>query len=67
MIDLVKELHNAANILLAYFHYCCKGYKPFSMDWDAKESSSMAELNPGQVRFVQETAAYVRENGKTSP
>jgi hypothetical protein len=64
MIDLVGELHMGANILLAYFHYCTKGFRPFSLEWNAEQTLSMAKLNAEQVEFVKKTAAHVKANGK---
>jgi hypothetical protein len=61
---MVQELHLGANILLAHFHYCCKGFRPFSLDWKAEDTTSMAELDPHQVQFVCQTTAYVKANGK---
>lgn len=66
MIDIVEELHLGANILLAYFHYCCKGCRPFDLDWDAADTQSMAELDPDQIKFVQETSKFVHSNSKTT-
>lgn len=58
--DLITELHLGANVLLAYFHYCCKGFCPFDLDWDAGETTSMADLDPDQIKFVRRTAEYVQ-------
>ncbi len=63
MIDLVEELHYGANILLGYFHYCTKGFHPFSLA-NAEKTLSMAELTAEQVEFVKRTAAHVKANGK---
>ena len=63
MIDLVEELHYGANILLGYFHYCTKGFHPFSLA-NAEQTLSMAELNAEQAQFVKKTAAHVKANGK---
>lgn len=60
---MVKELHFGANVLLAHFHYCCKGFHPFSSNWEAEATTSMAELDPRQIHFVRETANYVKING----
>lgn len=65
MTDIVEELHLGANILLAYFHYCCKGCRPFDLGWDAAQTTSMAELDHEQINFVQRTAGYVHSNGIT--
>jgi hypothetical protein len=64
MVDIIAELHIGADILLAYFHYCCKGFQPFALDWNAAETTSMAELDVDQVRFIKNTATYVKTNGK---
>jgi hypothetical protein len=62
MIDLIDELHYGANILLGYFHYCTKGFHPFSLDWNAEQTRLMAELNAEQVEFVKKTASHVKAN-----
>jgi len=62
MVDIIAELHIGADILLAYFHYCCKGFQPFALDWNAAETTSMAELDVDQVRFIKNTATYVKTN-----
>lgn len=56
-----------ANVLLAYYHYCCKGHRPFALDWNAEESVSMAALDPYQVKYIQKTALHVQANGILSP
>lgn len=60
--DLVSELYLGANILLAHFHYCCKGFRPFSINWNPNESTSMAKLNEEQILFIKETAVYADHN-----
>jgi len=60
---MIKDLHLGANVLLAHFHYGCKGYCPFTLDWNPDLSSSMARLDEEQLRFVRQTAAYVDYNG----
>jgi hypothetical protein len=60
--DMVAELHFGANVLLAHFHYCCKGFRPFSLDWKPAESTSMATLDDEQLRFMRQTADYVDYN-----
>lgn len=62
--DMIKELHLGANVLLAHFHYGCKGYRPFSLDWKPELSTSMATLDDEQLRFVRQTAVYVDYNGQ---
>ena len=60
---MVQELHSGANVLLAHFHYSCKTFRPFDLDWKAEETTSMAELDNDQVSFVRQTASYVKFNG----
>jgi hypothetical protein len=62
MVEIIADLHMGANILLAYFHYCCKGFRPFDLDWDSTETASMADLDPEQIQFVRRTAEYVHKN-----
>jgi len=62
MVEIIADLHMGANILLAYFHYCCKGFRPFELDWDSAETTSMADLDPEQIQFVQRTAVFVHKN-----
>lgn len=61
-LDMVQELHSGANVLLAHFHYSCKTFRPFDLDWKAEETTSMAELDNDQVSFVRQTASYVKFN-----
>jgi len=62
--DMIKELHLGANVLLAHFHYGCKGYHPFKLDWKPELSGSMATLDQNQLRFIKQTAHYVDYNGE---
>lgn len=61
--DMVKELHLGANVLLAHFHYGCKGYHPFDLDWNPELSTSMASLDDEQIRIIRQTAHCVDYNG----
>lgn len=62
--DMVKDLHFGANVLLAHFHYGCKGYRPFTLDWKPELSTSMATLDDEQLHFVRQTATYVDYNSQ---
>lgn len=66
-MDDISEIHMGANILLAHFHYSCKGYRVFEQGWRVEETKSMAELNAEQVQFIQKTAAYVKANSMFIP
>jgi hypothetical protein len=65
--DMIKELHLGANVLLAHFHYGCKGHRPFTLDWNPELSTSMAKLDDKQLRFVRQTAVYVEYTGQYRP
>lgn len=65
-MDSMSEMEMGANILLAHFHYSCKGYRIFEQGWRAEETRSM-ELNAEQVQFIQKTAAYVKANSMFIP
>jgi hypothetical protein len=61
-MDAVSEIQMGANILLAYFHYSCKGCRVFEDGWKAEKMKSMASLDEDQAHFIQITAAYVKTN-----
>lgn len=65
MVDIVQELHLGANTILAYFHYCCKGYYPFSTDWNVDDTASMADLDLDQIQFIKRTTQHVQASGNT--
>lgn len=54
-----------ANILLAHFHYCNKGSKPFAMDWRAANNTntSFAELGDEERKYMQEATDEVKRRG----
>jgi len=62
---LIEELLCGAKILLAHFHYCCKGQMPFTLDWD-KDEVPIAELNVDQKRFMSQIQKHVEKNGTTT-
>ncbi|KAL5614365.1 hypothetical protein BROUX41_004471 [Berkeleyomyces rouxiae] len=55
----VSEYHLGANILLSYWHYCCKGLYPFSEGCSQKELESLAELDEGEIRYVRDMREYI--------
>jgi len=61
-MDAISEIQLGANILLAYFHYSCKGFRVFEDGWKEEKMKSMASLNEEQAQFIQKTAAYVKTN-----
>jgi hypothetical protein len=60
---MVEECHTGANVLLAYWHYCNKGSKPFAPGSNTADFHAMSELKPYQTAFVKETSNYVQANG----
>jgi len=58
--ELVKEYQIGANILLAHFHYCNKGWQPFTRDWDDPKTALLAELNAEQILFMKRTSALIK-------
>ena len=60
---MVEECHTGANVLLAYWHYCNKGSKPFAPGSSAAHFHPMSELHPYQTVFIRETSLEVQANG----
>ena len=54
-----------AKIILAHFHYCCKGQQPFQQDfdWSSEKTRKMAHLNEEQVEFMKSYRDLVLQNG----
>ncbi|KAI1131699.1 hypothetical protein F5Y10DRAFT_43917 [Nemania abortiva] len=57
--EFIKELHHGSTILLSYFHYCLKGSYPLLMDWNSSPDSSLAQLTPDQIEFMQKSIIHV--------
>jgi len=62
---MVEEWHSGANVLLAYWHYCNKGFQPFAAEGDARALLVTAGLSPPQTEFIKYTSRYVKANGNT--
>jgi hypothetical protein len=60
----MREFHAGATALLAYFHYCNRGNRPFELDWNSASLVASAGLCEEQVNFVKDTAIYVQQNRK---
>jgi hypothetical protein len=67
-MELVRAVNAAAKILLAHFHYCCKGQVPFSkdFDWSSPTNTRMAHLDAEQFDFMCNYVRAVHERGKSS-
>ena len=64
-MHIIRAIHSGAKTILAYFHYICKGQRPFSpnTNWDSPELKKMAQLDEEQVRFLKQYQDLVRQNG----
>lgn len=60
--DRVRQYHQGAVTLLAYFHYCHKGIFPFSTDCKEADLTNLAELDEKGRNFVYETRRMVAEH-----
>jgi len=60
----VEDLHDGANVLLAYFHYCNKGSHPFKMDWTHSDQVKCMELDEEQVTFMQQTTKEINSKSE---
>ncbi|GAB0141574.1 hypothetical protein EsHS_00002161 [Epichloe bromicola] len=60
--DKVREYHLGANILLAHFHYCNKGWYPFSDECKDQDLRTLADLSDDKVQFVRETREFAKEH-----
>ncbi|KAG5938453.1 hypothetical protein E4U59_003767 [Claviceps monticola] len=63
-IDRVAAYQLGANILLAHFHYCNKGWYPFSDKCKEQDLRTLADLSDDRVKFVQETRRIVEANAQ---
>jgi hypothetical protein len=50
---LLEGFHTGAKTLLAFFHYICRGSRPFELDWNLEENKEIAQLDNEQVNFMQ--------------
>jgi hypothetical protein len=50
-----------ATMMLAHFHHCSKGYRPFTENWDSAEAAVRAAgLSAEQVQFINCTARQIQ-------
>lgn len=64
-MPLVRATNSGAKTILAHFHYCCKGQKPFGegFDWNAPKIRKMARLDAEQSRFMASYRDRVIQKG----
>ena len=60
----IEEMHIGAKTMIYYFHYCNKGSRPFARNWASKENLALAELNPEQAQFLEESSVLIKERRK---
>lgn len=65
-MPVINAIHSGAKTILAYFHYACKGQRPFSLDhdWDTDEAKNMARLDNEQVGFLKKYQHQIHNNGR---
>jgi hypothetical protein len=64
-MPIIRAIHSGAKTILAYFHYNCKGQRPFSPDfnWDSPGAKRMAQLDDKQIRFLKQYQDLVQRKG----
>ncbi|GKU08608.1 unnamed protein product [Fusarium langsethiae] len=63
-MPVINAIHSGAKTILAYFHYACKGQRPFSLEheWIKDEAKDMAHLDTDQITFVEECRRLLQSN-----
>ncbi len=66
-IPILEGFFHTAKSILARFHFVCNGSVPLrTLDWTSSEVANMAQLDPDQVRFMQETQEMIQSKGMSS-
>ena len=67
-MPVIRAIHSGAKTILAYFHYACKGQRPFSLghDWDTDEAKNMADLDDEQITFLKHFQQQIQNNGRSA-
>ncbi|KAM0294471.1 hypothetical protein ACHAPM_011210 [Fusarium culmorum] len=63
-MPVINAIHSGAKTILAYFHYACKGQRPFSpdYDWSKDEDNDMTHLDKDQIAFVKKCRHLTQNN-----
>ncbi|KAK2926409.1 hypothetical protein FoTM2_013275 [Fusarium oxysporum f. sp. vasinfectum] len=63
-MPVINAIHSGAKTILAYFHYACKGQRPFSPehDWSKDEANDTAHLDRDQIAFVKKCRHLTQNN-----
>ncbi|KAL9110183.1 MAG: hypothetical protein Q9227_005243 [Pyrenula ochraceoflavens] len=66
-MPLVRATHSGAKTILAHFHYCCKGQRPFrpDFDWKSAKIRKMAQLDAEQCAFMERFHDQVQQKSAT--
>jgi len=64
----VRATNSGAKTILAHFHYCCKGQRPFrpEFDWTSAKTRRMARLDVEQGNFMAVYRDRVSSRGKSA-
>jgi hypothetical protein len=65
-MPIINAIQSGAKTILAYFHYSCKGQRPFSLDhdWNTDEAKKMAHLDDEQIAFLEHYRIRIQNNGR---
>lgn len=61
----MEGFFHGAKILLAHFHFVCRGAVPLSVNWRDPETSNFAKLDKEQVSFLESIQLKIKESGMT--
>ncbi|EXK76669.1 hypothetical protein FOQG_18594 [Fusarium oxysporum f. sp. raphani 54005] len=63
-MPIINAIQSGAKTILAYFHYACKGQRPFSLDhdWNTDEAKKMAHLDDEQIAFLEHYRIRIQNN-----
>lgn len=62
----MEDLHEGANVLLAYWHYYRTDEDPLEVDPIDRHRSRLADLGAEQFSFVKKSCAVMREKSKST-
>jgi len=64
-METITQCHETASIILAYFHYNCKGHDYFSEPLKSVESNILSSLGTRERAFMEFLAAELQTTSKT--
>ncbi|PMD19482.1 hypothetical protein NA56DRAFT_203203 [Hyaloscypha hepaticicola] len=65
-MPIIRAILMGSKIILAHFHFCCKGQRPFSpgFDWESPGVKRMAQLDAAQIEFLKRYRVFVIEKAE---